>query len=245
MWCPWHRTSANYVPQTVHRALRRAPALGSMSGPPLAADPLRSGRGIFELQSFASIRSPMPKATMGARIEPVSSPRESPRPASNRDGHQIHEEFQRLSRASPAPKATMGARLEPKSTMPPPPPPPPGQCQVDVRPSIPSADESLPRVSGLGAASPTPTPPGAPPSTAAAASPLAPSPRQRVTPTRLPEGHAAVPPAGATASAPAPAPAPVPAPAPAPSKTSSKGGGAAAKAKPSSKERTATVTLKP
>ena len=147
--------------------------------PPLAADPLRSGRGIFELQSFASIRSPMPKATMGARLEPISSPRESPRAAPNRDdGHQIHEEFQRLCQSSPVPKATMGARLEPKRTMPPPPPPPPGQqYQVDVRPSIPTAEESRPRESGLGAASPAPTAPGAPSSSASAASPLAPSPR--------------------------------------------------------------------
>ena len=61
-----------------------------MSDAPLAADPLRSGRGIFELQSFASIRSPMPKATMGARLEPISSPRESPRAPNRDDGHQIH-----------------------------------------------------------------------------------------------------------------------------------------------------------
>ena len=163
-----------------------------MSDAPLAADPLRSGRGIFELQSFASIRSPMPKATMGARLEPISSPRESPRAPNRDDGHQIHEEFQRLCQSSPVPKATMGARLEPKRTMPPPPPPPPppGQYQVGVRPSIPTAEESQPRVSGFGAASPPPTAPGAPSATASAASPHAPSPRQRITPTRLPEGGA-------------------------------------------------------
>ena len=46
-----------------------------MSAVPLAADPLRSGRGIFELQSYSALRSPMPKATMvGAVLAQAAAP---------------------------------------------------------------------------------------------------------------------------------------------------------------------------
>ena len=45
-------------------ALLAALLYSPMSAVPLAADPLRSGRGIFELQSYSALRSRMPKATM-------------------------------------------------------------------------------------------------------------------------------------------------------------------------------------
>ena len=161
------------------RPRARTAARARMSGTPLAADPLRSGRGIFELQSFSALRSPMPKATMGACLQPISSLRESPRAAPKPgDGHQIQEEFQRLCQSSPVPKVVMD-RLQPQKTMPPPPPPPPGQYHVDVRPSVPTEEASRPRVSGLDTASPTPAAPGASFSTVPAASPLAPAPHQR------------------------------------------------------------------
>ena len=213
-----------------------------MSRPPLAADPLRSGRGIFELQSYSTIRSPMPKATMGACLQPISSPRESPRAAPNlEDGHQIQEEFQRLCQSSPVPKVVMDRLQQPKKAMPPPPPPPPGQYQVDVRMSVPTEEESRPRVSGFNMTLPTPATPGAASSSAAAANPLAPSPRQRqaggegAAGEGLSDGAAAAQPAGASP------------PAAAPPKLSSKGSGGEAKGpngEPKPKPKPATVTLK-
>ena len=56
-------------------ALLAALLYSPMSAVPLAADPLRSGRGIFELQSYSALRSPMPKATMvGAVLAQAAAP---------------------------------------------------------------------------------------------------------------------------------------------------------------------------
>ena len=56
-------------------ALLAALLYSPMSAVPLAADPLRSGRGIFELQSYSALRSPMPKATIvGAVLAQAAAP---------------------------------------------------------------------------------------------------------------------------------------------------------------------------
>jgi hypothetical protein len=56
-------------------ALLAALLYSPMSAVPLAADPLRSGRGIFELQSYSALRSPMPKATIvGAVLARAAAP---------------------------------------------------------------------------------------------------------------------------------------------------------------------------
>ena len=101
---------------------------------PAAPDPLRSG-AIFQVSNFESLRSPVPKLTLGSLTDgmPRSAegmPRAMPElptasPLSQgEEGPGVSQDFEKLCSKSPYPKMTMslGMQEPPSALMPPPPP---------------------------------------------------------------------------------------------------------------------------